>query len=177
MVSSRPLIAESSSPFNNIWGLPKAPITTSKMSPSCSIVFFQFPSKVKILILLFTFFQFYSVVSRDSKVDNFPCSLFFCRLLLGLVFWSRLGDPFVWHSPIKVCVSFSRTDAGLYIYHLVVWSDFKFLDISQWITSPSKSCLVLYSFCGNLLHSLITWLMVSSLSQNDLYLLLIIFLL
>ena len=33
--------------------------------------------KVEVLILLFTFFQFYSVVSRDSKVDNFANSLLF----------------------------------------------------------------------------------------------------
>ena len=37
---------------------------------------FQFSSKVEILILLFIFFQFYSVVSWDSKVDNFASSLF-----------------------------------------------------------------------------------------------------
>ena len=64
--------------------------------------FFQFPSKVEVLILHFTFFQFYSVVSRDSKVDNFASSLFFCWLLLSLVFWSRLGDPCVCQSPIGV---------------------------------------------------------------------------
>ena len=38
--------------------------------------FFQFPSKVEILILLLAFFQFYSVVSRDSKVRNLASSLF-----------------------------------------------------------------------------------------------------
>ena len=46
--------------------------------------FFLFPSKVHVLILLFTFYQFYSVVSRDSKVHNSASSLF-CGLLLGLV--------------------------------------------------------------------------------------------
>ena len=61
----------------------------------------------------------------------------------------------------SLCVSFSRTGAGLCIYHLFVWSNF--LHISQWITLPTQSCLVLYSFCANLLHSLIMWLMVSSL--------------
>ena len=78
------------------------------MSPSRSIVFFQFPSKVQVLILLFTFFQFYSVVSRDSKVDNFANSLFFffCRLSLGLVFWPRFGDPCVFQSPIGVYVCY-----------------------------------------------------------------------
>ena len=32
------------------------------------------------------------MVSRDRKVDHFASSLF-CWLLLGLVFWPRLGDP------------------------------------------------------------------------------------
>ena len=39
---------------------------------------------------------------------------------------------------------------------------------SQWIT---QSCLVFYSFNANLLHSVIIWLMVSSLSPHNLYLL------
>ena len=44
--------------------------------------FFQFPSKVDVLILLFPFFQFYSVVSQDSKVDNFANSLFFFLIII-----------------------------------------------------------------------------------------------
>ena len=48
---------------------------------------------------------------------------------------------------------------------------FKFLHISQWITLPTQSCTVLYSFCANLLHSLIMSLMVSSLSPHSLHLL------
>ena len=43
--------------------------------------------------------------------------------------------------------------------------------ISQWITLPTQSCLVLYSFCANLLHSLIMWLIVSSLPPYSLHLL------
>ena len=43
--------------------------------------FLQFPSKVEVFIFLFTFFQFYSVVSWDSKVHNPASSLFFCWLL------------------------------------------------------------------------------------------------
>ena len=70
----------------------------------------------------------------------------------------------------SLCVSFSRTGAGLCIYHLVVWSNFNFLHISLWITLPTQSCLVLYSFYTNLLHSLIMWLMVSSLSPRSLHL-------
>ena len=71
----------------------------------------------------------------------------------------------------SLCVLFSRTGAGLCIYHLLVWSNLNFLHISQWITLPTQSCLVLYAFCANLLHSLIMWLMVSSLSLHSLHLL------
>ena len=71
----------------------------------------------------------------------------------------------------SLCESFSRTDAGLCIYHLFVWSNWNFLHISQWITLPTQSYLALYSFCANLLHSLIMWLIVSSLSPHSLHLL------
>ena len=114
------------------------------------------------------------MVIRDSKVVNFANSLFCsCWLLIrsGEVFWLKLGGPCVCQSPIRVYVSFSWTDAGLCIYHLLVWSNLNFLHISQWITLPTQSCLVLYSFCGNLLHSFIMWLIVSSRSPHSLHLL------
>ena len=71
----------------------------------------------------------------------------------------------------SLCVLFSRTDAGLFIYHLFVWLNSNFLHIAQWITLPTQSCLVLYSFCANLLHSLIMGLVVLSLSLHSLRLL------
>ena len=74
---------------------------------SCFPVFFQFSSKVRVLILFFTFFQFYSVVCQDNKVHNSASSLFCCWLLLGLIVWPRLGDPFVSQNPRAVCVSHS----------------------------------------------------------------------
>ena len=62
--------------------------------------FFLFPSKVKVLIFLFTSFQFYSMVSQDSKIYNFASSLFFfCWLLPGLIIWLRSGDLFLSHNP------------------------------------------------------------------------------
>ena len=83
--------------------------------------------------------------------------------LLAGIRWS------VWmlKSHRSLCVSFSRTGAGLCIYHLFVWSNWNFLHISQWITFPTQSCLALYSLCDNLLHSLIMWLIVSSLSPHS----------
>ena len=87
---------------------------------------------------------------------------------LGEIWWS------VWISKSQrsLCVSFSRTAAGLCIYHLFVWSNLNFLHISQWITLITHSCLVLYSFGDNLLHSLDMWLMVPSLSPHNLHLVL-----
>ena len=84
MVSTRPLTSKSSRPFNKpLVTAPKAPITIGKivtfMFPS---YFFQFSSKVDVLILLFTFFQNYYVVSRDSKVDNLQVVFFFFIIII-----------------------------------------------------------------------------------------------
>ena len=71
IVSTRPQIFKSSRPFNNpLVTVPKAPITIGIIVTFMFHNFFQFSSKVKVLISLFIFFQFYSGVSRDSKVDN-----------------------------------------------------------------------------------------------------------
>ena len=79
MVSNPPPCSKSSSPFSNpIVIAPNATIKIGIIITFMFSSFFQFPSKVEVLILLFTFFQFYSVFSRDSKVDNFASSLFFC---------------------------------------------------------------------------------------------------
>ena len=68
MVSTRPPTSKSSSPFNNsLVSVPKAPITIGIVVTFMLHSFFHFHSKVEVLILLFTFFQFYSVVSRTAK--------------------------------------------------------------------------------------------------------------
>ena len=64
MVSSRSPTSKSSIPFNNsLVTVPKVPITIDIIVTFMFYSFFQFSSKVEVLILLFTFFQFYSVVS------------------------------------------------------------------------------------------------------------------
>ena len=101
--------------------------------PSCSIVIFSFFYKVWIFISLFGFFQFYSA-----------CSLLlflFCFFLLIIKRSSRLAD-IKWSvcisKPLRgFCVSFSRTDSTLCIYHLFIWSNYNFLHNSQWITLPT----------------------------------------
>ena len=76
IVSALSPISKSSSLFTNIWCLyQEHQLQLIKSSLSCSI-FFQFPIKVKVIILLLAFFQFYSVFSRNSKVHNSASSLF-----------------------------------------------------------------------------------------------------
>ena len=70
-----------------------------------------------------------------------------------------------------MCMSFSRIYSGLWIHHLFVWSNLNFLHNSKWIIFPTQSYLVLYSFCANLLHLLIMWLIVLSLLLHNLHLL------
>ena len=54
--------------------------------------------------------------------------------------------------------------------NLFVWTNLNFLHISQLITLPTQSCLEFYSFCANLLHSLIMSLIVSPVFTRSLYL-------
>ena len=111
------------------------------------------------------------MVCRDSKVDYFASCLFLFIIiksgLLAGIRWSVCILKSHW----SLCESFSKTGAGLGIYHLLVWSNLNFLHISLWITSSTQSCLALYFRCANLLHWLIIWLMVSSLSRHSLHLL------
>ena len=102
-------------------------------------------------------------------------------ILQVLCFWllilrsCRLAE--IWSSACmskfncSLCKSISSTDIGLCIYQLFVWSNWNVLHNSQWITLPTLSCLVLYSLCVNLLHSLIMWLLVSSRSAHNPHLL------
>ena len=71
----------------------------------------------------------------------------------------------------SLCETFSKADASLCKNPLFVWSNLNFLHMPLWITLPTQSCLLSYSFCANLLHSLIMWLMVSFLSSHNLHLL------
>ena len=95
IVSTRLPTSKSSRRFNNpLVNVPKAPITIGTIVNFMFHSFFQFSSKVEVLILLFTFFQFYFVVSWDSKVDNFVSFLFSFFFFVDY-FWPRLGDLFM----------------------------------------------------------------------------------
>ena len=169
MVSARLPTSMSPSPFSNpLVTVPNAPITIGIIVTCMFNSFFQFSSKVEVL---FTFFQFYSVVIREAKsIILHVLSFLLIIIKAGLLAGIRLSVCML-KSHRSLCVAFSRTGAGLCIYHLLVWSNFSFWHISQWITLPTQSCLALYSLCANLLYSLIIWLMVSSLSPHSLHLL------
>ena len=106
------------------------------------------------------FFDFYSVVHRDSKDFRLAFSL----VLLVITTSSFLTGirRYICISKYEgiLCVSFSRTDYGLYIYHLIVRPNFNFLHNSQGIIFPTQSCPVLYSFCASLRHSIIIILLI-----------------
>ena len=114
--------------------------------------------------------SFYSVFSRERKVQDLASPFFMLTVIMSGRLVKIRWSVCVSKSQRSVCVSCPRIDSGLCIYHLFIWSNFKFLHNSQWITSPTQSCLVFYSFSASLLHSLIMSLIVSSLSPHNLHL-------
>ena len=129
MVSTRHPTSKSSSPFNNpLVTVPKALITIG-------------------IIITFMFQSFFSSLARFRYLSFFSLSLFcgqsglqcpqFCKFSFFVDYykvWSSGRDLVIRlyvKVPYKLCVSFSRTDAWLCIYHLLVRSNFNFLHISQ----------------------------------------------
>ena len=129
MVSTRHPTSKSFSPL----------VTVPKEPMAIGIVTFTFHSfynslvRSRYLSVFSYFFQFYSVVSGDSKVDNFPNSVSF-------------ADYHICHNPKRSsCVWFSRFAVGLCIYNLLVWSNF--LHIFLWMTLLTQSCLASVLIC------------------------------
>ena len=115
--------------------------------------FFQFSSKVEVPMLLFTFFQFYSVVNWDSNVHNRQVFFFFFVLFYKIrssveIRWSDCTSK----SHRSLCISSSWKDSRLCIYHLFVWSNFNFLHNCKCFTLPTHLCQHLYFFCANFLN-------------------------
>ena len=171
MASTRPPTSKSSSHFNN------SLVTVLKA-----------PTKIS-TIVSFMFHGFYNSLARSKYLCFFSHSFSFILLSAGtgksiilkilffvIIIWSGLrteirGSICMSMSHRSLCESFSRTDAGLCLYHFLVWSNLHFWHKSLWITLPTQSCLFLYSFCANLLHSHVMRLVVSSLSLHSLHLL------
>ena len=169
MVSTRPPTSKFSISFSNPFvTVPNAPITIGIIATSIFHSFFNFLARSRYLSFFSHSFSFilWSAATAILQVLFFSLIIIRSGLRAGIR-WSVC----MLKSHRGLCLSYSRTGALLCIYHLFVWWNLNFLRISQWITLPTQSCLVLYSFCANLQHSLIMWLMVSSLSPHSLHLL------
>ena len=131
MVSTRPPTSKSSRPFNNpLVTVPKAPIII------CIIVTFMFHSffhsLARSMCLLFFSHSFCFILWSARTAKSTILQIFFLLLiiirsgLLAKIRWSVCISKF--HR--SLCVSFSRTGAGLCIYYLLAWSNLNFLQIS-----------------------------------------------
>ena len=83
----------------------------------------------------------------------------------------RLRDPFESQNLIGVCVFHSLGQMLGYAYTVFSYGQTSIFAQFQVDHHAHQSCLVLYSFCANLLHSLIMWLIIPSLSTHNLRLL------
>ena len=102
MVSTRPSTSKSSSPFNNpLVIVPKAPITISIIVTFMFHSVFNSLARSRYLSFFSHSFSFFLWSAATAKSKNFQV-LFFRWLLIGFVFWPRLGDPSVCQSPIGV---------------------------------------------------------------------------
>ena len=115
MVSTRPLISNSSSLFINLFcGCTKRTKYNwyrSHYVPS----FFQLPSKVLVFISLIAFFQFYRIIRQNSKVHYLAGSFFFSVIInksgrLANISWS------IFISKSQRIVCFIDEDGFLVVY-------------------------------------------------------------
>ena len=141
-VSTRPPTSNSSRPFNNPFVIvPKAPVTIGTIVTFMFHRFFNSLARSRYLSFFLLSFRFilWSAGTAKSTILQILFSLLIIIRsgLLTEIRWSVC----MFKSHRSLCVSFSRTGAGLCIYHLIVWSNLNFLHISQWITWPTQSCL------------------------------------
>ena len=124
MVSTRPPISESSRPFNNpLITVPKAPITIGTIVTLMFHSFFNSLARSRYLSFFSHFFSF--ILCQPEQQSRKFCKFSF---FLSIIIWFGLLAEIRWSvcmskSHRSVYVSFSRTGAGLCIYHLFVWSN------------------------------------------------------
>ena len=95
MVSTRPPTIKSSSPFRNpLVIIPNAPITVGIIVTCMFHSFFNSLARSRYLSFFSHSFSFILWSAGTAKLTILQV-LFFCWLLLSLVFWLGLGDPLV----------------------------------------------------------------------------------
>ena len=123
--------------------------SSSRFCSFITPVFFSNPhgivSKVPRISHFYIPHYFSSLISPPPSPRNFPS---FHSLLFTLSLPLQPQKRFL-------CVSFSKD--GFWLVHMQFASRVNSdnLHNSKWITFPTDSCLVLYSFCTSLLYSLI----------------------
>ena len=128
MVSTRPPMSKSSSPFNNLLvTVPKAPDTIGAIVTFMFHSFFNSLARSRYLSYFSLSFSFILWSARAAKSTILQVLVFLLiiirsGLLVGIR-WSVCMPK----SDRSLCVSFSRTDAKLYIYHFFRMVEFKFL--------------------------------------------------
>ena len=130
MVSTRPPNSKSSSPFNNpLITVPKTPITIGII---ITFIFHSFSnSQAKLRFLSFFSYSFSFIPCSVGKTKSSTLqiiSFFFLLIIIrsGLLPKIR-GSVYMSKSHWSLCVSFSRRNIALCIYHLFVWSNLNFL--------------------------------------------------
>ena len=158
IVSTRPPTCKSSRPFNNPYVIvPKAPITIGIF---VTFMFHRFINSLARSRYLSFFSRSFSFIlwSAGAAKSTILQILFFLLIirfgLLAEIRWSVCISK----SYRSLCVSFSRTDAGLCIYHLLVWSNLNFLHISQWITLRVRTPVALLRSLSNIIIIIISLL-------------------
>ena len=135
MTSTRPLISKSSCHCTNLLlTVPRAPITIGITVTFMFHSFFNSLARSRYLYFFSLSFTF-TLWSAGTAKYTILQVLFFLLIIirsgrLGEIRWSVC----ILKSQRSLCVSFSKTDSGLCIYHLFVWSNLNFLHSAQWIT-------------------------------------------
>ena len=107
IVSTRPPTSKSSSPFSNpLVIVPNTPITIGIIVTYMFHSFFLIPWQGRGTYPSFHFISVLFCGQPGQQSRQFCKFSFFCWLLLGLVFWPRLGDLSVRQSPIGVYVCY-----------------------------------------------------------------------
>ena len=147
IVSTRVIIFKSSSScIDPLLTVPRAPIKTAF---TVTFMFDRFLIPYQGLRTYLSFSVLSILICNQPGQQSLQLYNFYFFLLI-IKGSGRLVEIRWSHCMSKVqrslCVSFSRTDSGLCIYHLFVWSNLNFLHNYQWITLLTKWCPVWYSF-------------------------------
>ena len=164
MVSTHSPTSKSSSPFSNpLFTVPNAPITIGIIVTCMFIVFFSISLQGRGNYPSFPFLSvlFCGQPGQQSRQFCKFSLFFFCWLLLGQSFWTRLGDPCVCQNPIEVYVCyFLRQVLGCEFATLRIFLYQHSLMVFPWSLSYSKNLQVFWTLLSILAvpKSAVVWM-------------------